>query len=255
MKRIICFDIESTGTDPSKDRIIQLALSDGNTVSGDWLVNPGIPIPEASTEVHGFTDAMVADRPSFRAYATEIHSIVRQADLLGFNLSNFDIPILWEEFYRCGIEWDLSETKIFDAGALFKKREERTLAAALKFYCDQESEGLHDAKIDVSATWDVWNAQLKRYGLQHCDRATLAKESAYDEVRVDLAGKIIIGKDGRPTYNIGKVNGTAVEDDLGFAHWMLDRDFSQNTKMHLMKILNSEPAEQTASSGAADEPF
>jgi DNA polymerase-3 subunit epsilon len=120
---------------------------------------------------------------------------------------------------------------------LFKRREERTLSAAVQFYCGRDHESAHDASGDVLATWDVWRAQLAKYGLANADRETLERESNYEEKRVDLAGKIVIGKDGRPTYNIGKVKGTAVVDDTGFACWMLDRDFSANTKIHLRKIL------------------
>ncbi len=251
-KPVLCFDIESTGTDPATDRIVQLAISGGGA-SGTWLFNPGRPIPPETTAVHGITDAMVADCATFAAVADRIHHVFRQYDLLGFNLSNFDVPLLWEEFYRCGIEWDLSDTKIFDAGTLFKRREERTLAAAVQFYCGREHIDAHDAGSDVAATWDVWRAQIDKYGLAKADRDMLAKESAYDEVRVDLAGKIIVGKDGRPTYNIGKVKGTAVEDDRGFGYWMLGKDFSQNTKMHLIKIL--EPVAPPAQPSDSDEPF
>ncbi len=251
-KPILCFDIESTGTDPATDRIVQLSLSGDGTV-GTWLFNPGRPIPAEATAVHGITDAMVAESLKFVHRAGHLHYIFQQFDLLGFNLSNFDVPILWEEFHRCGIQWDLSDTKIFDAGTLFKRREERTLAAAVQFYCGREHEGAHDAANDVTATWDVWRAQLEKYGLTKADRDTLAKESAYEEVRVDLAGKIVVGKDGRPTYNIGKVKGTAVDDDHGFAYWMLDRDFSENTKMHLRKILH--PVAPAYSDFDPDAPF
>lgn len=252
MKPILCFDIESTGTDPATDRIVQLAIR-GDGAVGTWLFNPGRPIPPGATEIHKITDAMVAECPKFDYHASDIHEIFKRYDLLGFNLSNFDVPILWEEFYRCGIEWDLSNTKIFDAGTLFKRREQRTLAAAVQFYCGREHSDAHDAGSDVAATWDVWRAQLEKYDLTKADRDTLAKESAYEEVRVDLAGKIVVGKDGRPTYNIGKVKGTAVDDDHGFGRWMLDKDFSENTKMHLRKILYDDPV--AAHESDIDGPF
>lgn len=253
MKPIICFDLEATGPDPAMDRIVQFAarrLPDGYSV--DWLINPGRPIPVEVSEIHGITDADVADLPGFEQRAKSIHSFFQGCDLLGFNLSNFDVPLLWEEFHRAGIEWDLSDTRILDAGTLFKRREERTLSAAVQFYCGRAMEDAHNAMADVDATIDVWHAQMQRYELSGADREKLETESNYEEKRVDLAGKIIIGKDGRPTYNIGKVKGTAVEDDPGFGHWMLARDFSQNTKMHLTKILYPEaPSEEEQEPAAA----
>lgn len=254
MKPILCFDIEATGPDPALDRIVQLSIS-GDGACGTWIFNPGRQMSAEVISIHGITNEMVEHCPPFKDQAANLYYIFKQYDLLGFNLSNFDVPILWEEFYRCGIEWDLSDTKLFDAGTLFKRREERTLSAAVQFYCGREHTDAHDAAGDVAATWDVWKAQLKRYGLEGCDRDRLAKESSFDEVRVDLAGKIIVGKDGRPTYNIGKVKGTAVDDDHSFAHWMLDKDFSANTKMHLLKILNAEPAEPETVVSSDDMPW
>lgn len=237
---LICFDIEATGPDPANDRIIQFGgrcLDTGYEVN--WFINPGRPIPNESFEVHGICDADVADMPNFYQRSQTIYEWIKGADLLGFNLANFDVPILWEEFYRCGIEWDLSETRILDAGTLFKRREQRTLAAARQFYCGEEHTDAHCAIGDVKATIDVWDAQLQKYGLEGASREVLELESNYEEKRVDLAGKIVIGKDGRPAYNIGKSKGTAVVDDPGFARWMLDRDFSENTKIHLRRILDA----------------
>lgn len=256
MKPVLCFDIESTGTDPATDRIISIAMQSDEDVRWDWLIDPDMPIPEEATAVHGISNKDVAGMGTFGVYSDEIHQIISQYDLVGFNLSNFDIPILWEEFYRVGITWDLSDTKIFDAGTLFKRREERSLAAALRFYCGKSHEDAHNAMSDVVATWDVWNAQLERYSLKDADRDKLADESSYDEVRVDLAGKIVIGKDGRPAYNIGKAKGTAVVDDPGFGYWMLNKDFSANTKMHLEAILHPPVVEEEAEAVSSDgEPF
>lgn len=236
MKPLLSFDIESTGTNVATDRIIQLAITDGEA-SYEWVCNPGVPIPASSSAIHGFTDADVAGMPPFSECATAIHAMVKDADLVGFNISNFDVPLLWEEFYRCGVEWDLSETKILDAGTLFKRREERTLEAAVKFYLDRELVDAHDALSDATATLDVWNAQLRRYGLKNASRDELERASNYEEKRVDLAGKIVIGKDGRAVYNFGKSKGVAVVDDTGFAYWMLHKDFSENTKSALRKII------------------
>lgn len=256
MKRpLICFDIEATGCDPAKDRIVQFAgICIDTEHQVNWLVNPGVPIPNEAFEIHNICDADVAAMPTFEQRAQSIYEWIKDADLLGFNLTNFDIPVLWEEFYRCGIKWDLSHTRILDAGTLFKRREERTLSAALQFYCDRGLVDAHNAISDVVATIEVWNAQLTKYGLLNADRSVLEKESNYEEKRVDLAGKIIIGKDGRPAYNIGKAKGTAVVDDPGFGRWMLDKDFTANTKLHISRILYGDPVEALATS-AEDLPF
>jgi len=237
MKPLLCFDIEGTGVDPALDRIVQIAWRIENEAS-KLLINPGRPIPQESIEVHGITDEMVKDAPTFKHVASALLEEFKGCDLLGFNLTNYDVPILWEEFYRCGIVWDLSDTRVLDAGTLFKRREERSLTAALRFYCDKELEGAHDALNDVNATLEVWAGQLDRYGLTEADRETLERESNYEEKRLDLAGKIVVGKDGRPTYTLHKVRGVAVEDDTGFAHWMLRSDFSANTKLVLRDILD-----------------
>lgn len=258
VKPAFSIDIEATGVNPATDRIIQLAIV-SETFEYSILVNPGIQIPAGASEIHGITDADVADKPPFLDHAGAVHKLLQGADLIGFNLSNFDVPLLWEELYRCGIEWDLSDTKIFDAGTLFKRREERTLAAAVKFYLgidDADSLNLHDATVDAKATLRVLFAQCVRYGINPMDRDTLAKESAYDEVRVDLAGKIVVGKDGRPTFNFGKAKGVAVEDDTGYAMWMLRSDFTQNTKKHLEAILYPPaPVDVAYSDAELSEPF
>jgi len=248
MRPLLCFDFEATGPNPATDKIISIALKHDNLQDGtegviaSYLVNPDRPIPKESTEIHGITDEMVAGKPRFGAIAQEVYSLVKDCDLLGFNLTNFDVPLLWEELYRCGIEWDLSNTRILDAGTLMKRREERTLSAAVQFYCGREHATAHDAMGDVLATLNVWRAQVDRYKLQNCDRAQLERESNYEEKRVDLAGKIIIGKDGRPAYGFGKSKGVAVMDNIGYAMWMLRADFTQNTKMHLEAILNQSAA-------------
>lgn len=235
---LLCFDIEATGVDPAKDRIVQIAWRSDQGDQGKMLINPNIPIPPEATAIHGITDADVAGAPTFYVVADSLHELFKRCDLVGFNLTNFDVPLLWEEFNNCGgIEWDLSSTRIIDAGTLFKRREERTLAAAVQFYCGRELVDAHDAMNDVNATWDVLAAQIERYKLSLDDRETLERESNYEEKRLDLAGKVIVGKDGRPAYNIGKVKGTAVEDDPSFAVWMLGKDFSENTKRVLRGLL------------------
>jgi DNA polymerase-3 subunit epsilon len=247
MKPLICFDIEATGVDTAKDRIVQIAFCeiapsdlDDTYVPFDrrkLLINPEVSIPAEATAIHGITNDDIYGSPTFRDVSLVLHDQFKDCDLAGFNISNFDVPLLWEEFYRVGIEWDLSNTRIIDAGTLFKRREERTLAAALKFYCGRELVDAHDAMNDVLATVDVLTAQVERYQLMFANREMLERESNYEEKRVDLAGKIIL-KDGVPTWNFGKVKGKPVVEELGFAYWVLDRDFPENLKMHIHRIID-----------------
>ena len=233
----IVIDLEATGVKPSTDRIVQVGIAGAFEMS--MLINPGIPIPPESTEVHGITDEMVASQPTFAEVAQVLHQKLSGCrDLVGFNHASFDIPMLWEEFYRCGIEWDLAGVNIIDVGNLFKKREPRTLGAAVEFYCGRKMENAHDALEDAIATSDVYIAMLSRYpDLRDMPHDKLAEESQYEK-RIDLAGVVVVGKDGRPTFNIGNAKGSAVEDNPGFAKWVLSKDFSENTKRVIDKILN-----------------
>lgn len=236
-KELLTLDIESTGLNPATDRIITLALT-SQFEEHEWMLNPGVEISEEIQNLTGITNEAVRGCPEFKAHAAEIHDIVSKSDLLGFNLLNFDVVILWEEFYRAGIEWDLSKTLIIDSGNIFKKKEERSLSAGVRFYCNREHIGAHGAKADCLATQDVFSAQLERYpDLGAMDRAKLAEFSRFDD-RLTLDGKIVKGPDGSPTYNFGKNKGVRVKDDLGFAYWILGRDFPTQTRMVLRKIVN-----------------
>lgn len=250
MKPIVFFDIEATGTDVAKDRICQIALKKyeglGGPVIGAFesLVNPGRPMTEEVIAIHGITNEMVKDAPSFSELSHGIFEFVDGCDLGGFNHTNFDIPLLWEEFYRCGYEWSLNGALVIDAGNIFKKKEERSLSAAVQFYCNRKHEKAHTAMGDVDATVEVLGNQLARYpDLQKLPAKELADFSRFDD-RIDLAGKIVRDKDGDPSYAIGKAKGKKVKDDPGFAYWMLDRDFPMNTKRVLQSILDSGRGEE-----------
>lgn len=239
-KPLCVFDIEGTGTDVAKDRIVTLAatrIQPDDSLSRHWQIDPCRQMSEEVIAVHGITNEMARQWKPFENYADEIFQFMNNCDLAGFNLLNYDIPLLWEELNRCGIEWSLETIRIIDAGNIFKKKEERTLSAAVQFYLERNHDGAHEAQADVKATADVLDAQIDRYvDLRAMTLDELAAFSHFDD-RIDLAGKIVKGKDGRPTYTIGKVRGVAVEDDLGFAYWMLDRDFPANTKAVLRGIL------------------
>jgi DNA polymerase-3 subunit epsilon len=239
---LVFIDTETTGTNTATDRVVSLAIVrievDGSNSTYDWVFNPERPIPPEATKIHGITDAMVSASPSFGQRAIDILGHLKGCDLAGFCCRDFDIPLLWEEFYRSGIAWDLQGVHVIDAGVIFKKKEERTLSAALKFYCNRDHTKAHGALADAQATADVFERQMLNYtDLGAMPIEDLATFCAGDEQRIDLAGKIVRGKDGRPAYAIGKAKGVAVVDDRGFGQWMLRNDFGEQTKMVLRALL------------------
>lgn len=238
MNQLAFIDIESTGKDPAKDKIITLAIRrpEGHAL---FQFNPGIPIPKEATECHGITDEMARQWSVFTVgAAARITQSLEGCDIAGFNHINFDIPMLWEELYRMDYTWDLSNVALIDVGNIFKKKEERTLSAAVQFYCNRQHEEAHSADGDVKATAEVFDAQLARYpDLIQMNRKQMAEFCRFDD-RVDLAGKLVKDKDGNVLYNIGKAKGTKVKDDPGFGYWMLGKEFSQNTKLILKKLLS-----------------
>jgi DNA polymerase-3 subunit epsilon len=253
LKPIIFFDIEATGTDVAKDRIVSLCMKRFSSIGAPPVYffydtfNPGVEMTDEVVAIHGITNEEVKRSQPFENSAKAVLDSLNGCDLGGFNLYNFDIPILWEELNRCGLQWDLTGVSVIDVGNIFKKKEERTLSAAVKFYCAKELENAHSADADVDATVDVLSAQLLCYDdLQKMSVAELAAFSRFDD-RLDLAGKLIRDKDGEAVYNLGNKRGTRVKDDPSFAYWMLGRDFPSQTKQILQSILdqlaNREPEE------------
>lgn len=256
-KPAICFDIESTGVDPVKDRIVELAIArlDPNNVFPDqryltynFRFNPERHIPEEATAIHGIKDEDVAGLPTFAEQAERIRPIFAGCDIIGYNSNRYDVPMLVENFLRCGIEIFAEDTKFVDVQTIFMKKEERTLSAAVKFFLGIEHEGAHNAYADVAATIGVLNAQIEKYPDIGKTIGELAKFSQYgDKPIVDYAGKLVYDKDGRVCYNIGNAKGTPVVEDPGFGEWMMQRDFPLDTKKKLQKYLEyayyGEPAE------------
>lgn len=249
-------DIESTGTDVAKDRIISLAvqkfwpadLADrrNRVESREWLVNPGVPISKGATRAHGITDDAVAYLEPFCKVAADVHRVLSHCDLCGYNVMGFDIPMLWEEFARCGIEWDLARVHVVDVMAIYKRKFPRTLTAALFEYCGREHDGAHNAMADVAATAEVLSGQLDKHAdLGGMNVAGLAEYSCDDSLdgepvtRVDLAGLLVRDAAGVVRFTLKKVRGVAVQDDLGFARWMLKADFTENTKLELRRVMES----------------
>lgn len=249
LKRPIAgLDIESTGLDITKDRIIHLAIIKLTPTSPSlphkeeykvWQFNPGFPIPAESTAIHGITDEMVKIYPVMtEAHAKDIADYIAGCDLCGYNLKNYDVPMLWESLARDGIELNLDGVHIVDVGNIFKVREARTLESAVRFYCNREHQTAHSALGDVAETFAVLEGQLERYkDLAPMSVEELAKHSSMDD-RIDLAGVIVRNKEGVPVFNTKRNRGVKVCDDIGYAEWFLRSDFTYNTKSVIIKLLD-----------------
>lgn len=241
---IIFFDLETTGTDHAKDRIIELALvkimPDGRREKYVKRVNPGIPIPAATTAIHGISDEDVKNCPSFRQIAHHLFDWMKGCDLGGYNSSKFDLPLLAEEFLRCDINVDFTERHMIDVQQIFFKMEARTLAAAVQFYCKKELTNAHSAEADIDATIEVLEAQLERYEHLGGDVPALHKFTNNEEY-VDFARRIVM-KEGAPVFNFGKHKGRKVEEvfteEPQYYDWMMQADFALHTKQKISEILN-----------------
>jgi DNA polymerase-3 subunit epsilon len=241
---IIFFDLETTGTDHAKDRIVELAfvklLPNGDRETMTKRINPGIPIPPEVTLIHGITDEDVKNSPPFKQVAHTLYDWMRGCDLGGYNSSKFDLPLLAEEFLRAGINVDFTERHMIDVQQIFFKMEARTLSAAYTFYCNKQLENAHSAEADINATIEVLDAQLERYADIGNDVATLHQFTHTDEY-VDYARRIIM-KDGQPVFNFGKHKGRKVEEiftsEPQYYDWMMQADFALHTKQKISEILN-----------------
>ena len=242
---LVSFDLETTGVDIVNDRIVQIALSKiWQTEKGyshqdhTWLINPEMPIPKEASEVHGIYDVDVINVPTFATFATEIYSIIKGCDLLGFNSNRFDIPILGEALLKCGIVFPEATTKKIDAQVIFHERESRNLAAAYKKYCNKEiGEDAHNALHDAKTTTAILFGQLEMYEDLPGTIEGLHEASKRGDEVVDFAGKLVYDENGDVVYNLGKHKGSRVVDQPSFAHWMLEKDFPEHTKYCLREIL------------------
>ena len=240
---IIFFDLETTGINVATDRIVELSYLkvdlQGNEKSKTILINPTIPIPPSSTEIHGISDEDVKDAPSFASLAKNLAKEFEGCDLAGYNSNKFDIPLLAEEFLRADVDIDLQKRKFIDVQIIFMKMEQRTLSAALKFYCDKDLENAHTAEADTRATYEILQAQLDRYPELQNDMASLADFSSYNK-NADLVGRIIYNDDKVEVFNFGKYKGVPVEEvlakDPGYYGWMMNGDFPLYTKKILTSI-------------------
>lgn len=245
LKRPIAFfDLETTGVDPAKDRIVEIAviklMPDGTRVSWVRRLNPEIPIPPETSAIHGIYDADVVDEPTFKAIAHELKEFLHNCDLGGYNSNKFDIPALAEAFLRVNIPVDFKSRKLVDVQQVFFKKEARTLSAAYSFYCNKDLINAHSAEADVNATIDVLEAQLDRYNDLGKDVNALHEFTGGDDF-VDYARRMIL-KDGVPVFNFGKYKGQTVESvfkkEPQYYDWMMNADFALHTKQMISEILN-----------------
>ncbi len=244
LTRPICFfDLETTGTDVAKDRIVEISVlkihPNGNKESKTWLVNPEMPIPPQATAVHGITNEKVANQPTFKEIAKQVHTMIKDSDLAGYNSNRFDIPLLAEEMLRAEVDFDMKNRLAIDVQTVFHKMEKRTLEAAYKFYCDKDLNNAHSAEADTNATYEVLKAQLEKYDELENDMNFLAEFTSRKK-SVDFAGFIIYNDKGDEVFSFGKHKGKKVEDVLeqepGYFGWLLNADFPLYTKKVLTNI-------------------
>lgn len=240
---IIFFDLETTGVDTCKDRIVEISMvkvmPDGEETVKTRRLNPGMHIPEESTAVHGITDDDVKDCPTFAQVAKSLEQFIRGCDFGGFNSNRFDLPILVEEFMRAGIDVDFKRRRFIDVQNIFHKKEQRTLVAAYKFYCDKDLTEAHSAQADTMATYEVLKAQLERYPDLENDVDKLAEYSTRGE-SADYTGRIVYNEKGEEVFAFGKHRGRPVcevfQTEPSYYAWMMNGDFPLYTKKVITEL-------------------
>jgi DNA polymerase-3 subunit epsilon len=242
---LVFFDLETTGVSLTKDKIVELcAIKIMPDKSRSMLLQrfyPEMPIPPSATEIHGITDDMVKNEPTFREKAKEVAAFFSGSDLAGYNIAKFDIPLLVEEFLRAGLDENpFEKVKVIDSLSIYFKKEPRNLAAALKFYANEEIINAHSAEADVEATIKVLNGQLEKYSDLNPTAESLHEFSVQENDYLDYDRKFSRDKKGEIVFMFGKNKGLPVAENLGMVKWMLDKDFSEHTKFVARKILSGE---------------
>ena len=253
-KPLAIFDLEATGLNITKERIVQIAIlkinPDGSEEKFESLINPEIHISEEVTKIHGIKNEDVANAPTFKEISEKIVAFIENADLAGYNSNKFDIPLLAEELLRVGSSFDISTKKFIDVQNIFHKMEQRTLVAALKFYCNQELVNAHDAMSDTTATWEVLKAQLERYPELEGNIDFLSKFTKNGNT-IDFAGRLAYNDKNEPIYNFGKHKGKTVKEinrlEPGYYSWFISpqTDFPLYTKQKLKEIMEGLKAVKT----------
>ena len=246
---IVFFDLETTGVDTATDRIVEISLVkidvDGTKSVKTRRINPEMPIPAAATAVHGITDEDVKDEPTFRQIARSLAQYIEGCDFGGFNSNRFDLPVLVEEFMRAGVDVDFKRRSYIDVQNIFHKKEQRTLVAAYKFYCNKDLVDAHSAEADTMATYEVLEAQIERYGDIGDTVEALAEFSTHGPV-VDFAGRIGLNDKGEEVFTFGKYRGRTVAEifrtDPSYYTWLMNGDFPQYTKKIFTEIRLREAA-------------
>ncbi|UMB61671.1 3'-5' exonuclease [Lutibacter sp. A80] len=242
-KPIIFFDLETTGINIAKDRIVEISIlkvfPNGNKESKTWLVNPEMEIPKESSDIHGITNEKVVTEPTFKELAGEVSKMIDGCDLAGFNSNRFDIPLLAEEMLRANVNFDMKDRVAIDVQVIFHKKEERTLSAGYKFYCGKDLENAHSAEADTMATYEILKAQLDKYDDLENDVNFLNEYSRHHK-RADFAGFIMYNDKNEEIFTFGKYKGQKVADilkkDKGYYSWIQNADFPLYTKKVLSQI-------------------
>lgn len=242
-KPICFFDLETTGTNISKDRIVEISIlkifPNGKKESKTWLVNPEMQIPQEVIAVHGISNEKVANEPTFKQLSKEIYQLIKDSDLAGFNSDRFDIPLLAEEMLRADVDFDMKNMVSVDVQTIFHKMEKRTLGAAYQFYCNKNLDDAHSAEADTNATYEVLLAQLERYPELENNVKKLSEFTTRKQA-LDFAGFIAKDKAGEPVFTFGKHKNKKVDEVLekepGYFGWILNADFPLYTKKVLTQL-------------------
>ena len=246
LTRPIAFiDLETTGVNLTNDRIVELAIVkimvDGTRIAKRRLINPQMPIPQVTSDIHGITDEMVKDAPTFKQMSNEIRQFLENCDLGGYNSNRFDIPMLMEEFLRAGVDVDLSDRRMVDVQHIFYTMQPRTLSAAYQFFCEKELVDAHSAEADINATIEVLEAQLKKYDKLGTTVDSVLSVIGEDKI-VDYARRFSYDANGNEVFNFGKYKGMPVADVLKkepqYYDWMMKGEFPMHTKKKLTELFN-----------------
>lgn len=242
-KPLVFFDLETTGINIASDRIVEISMikihPNGKEDRYTQRVNPIIEIPREASLIHGITNEMVLNEPTFKDIAIKIRDLIKGCDLAGFNSNRFDIPILAEEMLRADVDFSMKNRLAIDVQTIFHKKEQRTLGAAYQFYCEKTLENAHSAEADTFATYEILKAQIERYDDLENDTKMLSEYSSHRD-RADFAGFILYDEQGDEVFSFGKYKGKKVteilEKDQGYYAWIQQADFPLYTKKVLTEI-------------------
>jgi len=243
IKPLVFFDLETTGINIANDRIVEISIlkvhPDGKEETYTQRVNPIIEIPKEVIAIHGITNEDVLNEPTFKEIAPKVSDMIKGCDLAGFNSNRFDIPLLAEEMLRVDVDFDMKNSLAIDVQTIFHKKEERTLSAGYKFYCEKELKDAHSAEADTFATYEILKAQINKYEDLGNDIKTLSEFSTQRK-RADFAGFLLYNEKGEEVFSFGKYKGKKVTDILeenpGYYAWIQNADFPLYTKKVLTEI-------------------